>query len=78
MNGKCIVKLVGDSDERVVLLLKDYMQHSNVKEARKLTDRAFTRNKDFIDSHDYNGYKVTWSWYDLVYKFFIDFLEIIP
>ena len=78
MNGKCIVKLVGDSDEKVILLLKDYMQHSNVKEARKLTDRAFTRNKDFIDSHDYNGYKVTWSWYDLVHKFFIDFLEIRP
>jgi len=78
MKGKCIVKLIGNGDEQVILFLKDYIQHSNVKEARELTDTAFTRNKDFIDSHDYNGYKVTWSWYDLIYKTFSDFIEIMP
>jgi hypothetical protein len=59
-----------------VLYIEDYLCFAGVMEARKLTDEVFTQNPSFIADYDYNGYKITWAWYDNVFQFCINYLEI--
>ena len=59
-----------------VLYIEDYQRISSVVDAKKLTDKIFTHNPNFIAHYDYNGYKITWSWYDNVFQFCINYLEI--
>ena len=59
-----------------VLYIEDYLCSASVVDARKLTDKVFTHNPNFIADYDYNGYKITWSWYDNVFQFCINYLEI--
>ena len=60
----------------VVFYIEDYLSIASVSEARKLTDEIFTHNTDFIQEHDYKGYKITWSWYNDVFDFCLKYLEI--
>ncbi len=81
MNQTCIIaskseKLNFDSGKEKVLYIEDYAQFSSVVEARKLTDKIFSHNADFIAEHDYKGYEITWSWYSDVFQFCIKYLEI--
>jgi hypothetical protein len=69
-------KLNFDSSKEKVLYIEDYVEFSSVTEARKLTDKLFSNNADFIAEYDYKGYKVTWSWYSDVFQFCIKYLEI--
>jgi len=62
--------------KEVVLCIEDYIQHSSITKARKLTDKIFAYNTDFIEKYDHNGYKVTWSWYSDIFQFCIKYLEI--
>lgn len=48
----------------------------NIKKARLLTDEIFLNNKEFIQKYDYDGYKITWAWYDKVYQFSLKCIEI--
>jgi hypothetical protein len=59
-----------------VLYIEEYLCSASVVDARKLTDKVFTHNPNFIADYDYNGYKITWSWYDNVFQFCINYLEI--
>ena len=81
MSQTCIIsskseKLKFDNSKEKVLYIEDYVEISSVAEARKLTDRIFSHNADFIAGSDYKGYKVTWSWYSDVFQFCIKYLEI--
>ncbi len=81
MSQVCIItskseKLNFDSSKEKVLYIEDYVEFSSVTEARKLTDKLFSNNADFIAEYDYKGYKVTWSWYSDVFQFCIKYLEI--
>ena len=81
MSQTCIIsskseKLKFDNSKDKVLYIEDYVEISSVAEARKLTDRIFSHNADFIAGSDYKGYKVTWSWYSDVFQFCIKYLEI--
>ena len=81
MNQTCIIaskseKLNFDSGKEKVLYIEDYAQFSSVVEARKLTDKIFSHNADFIVEHDYKGYEITWAWYSDVFQFCIKYLEI--
>ena len=51
------------------LYIEDYLKVVNVADARKLVDKIFLENKDFIAEYDYFGYKITWSWYDDIFKY---------
>ncbi len=81
MNQTCIIaskseKLNFDNGKEKVLYIEDYVQFSSVSDARKLTDKIFSYNTDFIAEYDYKSYKVTWSWYSDVFQFCIKYLEI--
>ena len=81
MNQTCIIaskseKLNFDNGKEKVLYIEDYVQFSSVVEARKLTDKIYSHNADFITEHDYKGYKITWSWYSDVFQFCIKYFEI--
>lgn len=81
MNQTCIIaskseKLNFDNGKEKVLYIEDYVQFSSVSDARKLTDKIFSYNTDFIAEYDHKGFKVTWSWYVDVFQFCIKYLEI--
>ena len=81
MNQTCIItskseKLNFDNGKEKVLYIEDYVQFSSVSDARKLTDKIFSYNTDFIAEYDHKGYKVIWSWYSDVFQFCIKYLEI--
>jgi hypothetical protein len=59
-----------------VLYLEDYYSISSASDARRLTEEIFKRNDNFIQEHDYKGYKITWSWYNDVYDLCLKYLEI--
>jgi hypothetical protein len=69
-------KLNFDDSKEKVLYIEDYVQFSSIAEARRLTDKIFSHNADFIAEYDYKSYKVTWSWYSDVFQFCIKYLEI--
>ena len=66
-----------DSNEQD-LFMDDYFCEPSIVEARKLTDKIFSENSDFIAHYDYEGYKVTWSWYDTIFQSMLNYLEIKP
>jgi len=81
LNQTCIIaskseKLNFDNGKEKVLYIEDYVQFSSVSDARKLTDKIFSYNTDFIAEYDHKGYKVIWSWYSDVFQFCIKYLEI--
>ena len=81
MNQTCIIaskseKLNFDNGKEKVFYIEDYVQFSSVSDARKLTDKIFSYNTDFIAEYDHKGYKVIWSWYSDVFQFCIKYLEI--
>ena len=81
MSQTCIIaskleKLKFDNSKEKVLYIEDYVEISSVAEARKLTDKIYSHNADFITEHDYKGYKITWSWYSDVFQFCIKYFEI--
>ncbi len=81
MNQSCIIaskseKLNFDDGKERILFIEDYVQLSNIFDARRLTDKIFSHNSDFISEYDYKGYKITWSWYEDVFQFCIKYLEI--
>ena len=81
MNQTCIIaskseKIYFDNGKERVLYIEDYVKFSSVAEARKLTDKIFSYNTDFIAEYDHKGFKVTWSWYSDVFQFCIKYLEI--
>jgi len=81
LNQTCIIvskseKLNFDNGKEKVLYIEDYVQFSSVSDARKLTDKIFSYNTDFIEEYDHKGYKVIWSWYSDVFQFCIKYLEI--
>lgn len=81
MNQACIItskseKLNFDNIKEKVLYIEDYVQFYNIAEARKLTDKIFSHNADFIAEYDYKGYKITWSWYSDVFQLCVKYLEI--
>ena len=59
-----------------VLYIEDFQRIASVLDARKLTDKVFIHNANFIADYDYNGYKITWSWYSDIFQFCIIYLEI--
>ena len=65
-----------NAEETSIFYIKDYIQIANIADARRLTDKIFSYNVDFIAEYDYKGYKVTWSWYSDVFQFCIKYLEI--
>jgi hypothetical protein len=81
LNQTCIIaskseKLNFDSGKEKVLYIEDYVQLSSTSDARKLTDKIFSYNTDFIEEYDHKGYKVIWSWYNDIFQFCIKYLEI--
>ena len=65
-----------DTEEYDIFYIEDYLEEASVSEARKLTDKVFLDNKDFISEYEYAGYKITWSWYSDIFQFCISYLEI--
>ena len=59
-----------------VLYIEDYLRVSSVGDARKLTDEIFNQNANFIAEYDYDGYKITWSWYSEIFQFCNNYLEV--
>jgi hypothetical protein len=81
LNKTCVIvskteKINFDIGKEAVLYIEDYVQISNVSDARNLTDKIFSYNTDFIAEYDHKGYKVTWSWYSDIFQFCIKYLEI--
>ena len=52
-----------------VLYIEDYLRVASVVDARKLTDKVFLHNTNFIADYDYEGYKITWSWFSDIFQF---------
>jgi hypothetical protein len=59
-----------------ILYVEDYISIASVKDARILTDDIFKSNESFISKYDYQGYKITWSWYSEIFQLCIKYLEI--
>ena len=59
-----------------ILDIEKYVCIASVSDARKLTEKVFEKNAGFISSHDYNGYKVSWSWFSEIFLFCNHYLEI--
>jgi len=79
MNKKCMITTKStsiDLKDTDVYYIEDYIGFGNVTEARVLTDNIFTCNKEFIKKYDYDGYKVTWAWYDQIYHLCLSYTEI--
>jgi hypothetical protein len=74
------VKLRRDLDcsDQKYIFLEDYLRPASITEARKLTEKVFYENKDFVANYDYAGYKITWSWYEKIFQIYLSFLEIKP
>ena len=76
---KCIVtnkKNIVRNNKCDVYYIEDYMGFEDIRKANILTNEIFSNNQEFIKKYDYNGYKVTWSWYDLVYAFSLKCTEL--
>jgi len=79
MNKKCMITtkstniILNDTD---VYYIEDYIGFGNVKEARICTDKIFMSNRSFIERYDYDGYKVSWAWYDQIYQISLKYTEI--
>ena len=65
-----------DQSEYNIFYIEDYLKDASVSEARKLTDKVFLNNKEFISKYEYASYRITWSWYSDIFQFFISYLEI--
>ena len=75
----CFVKLSRNGKryaDESYLFLEDYIREPNITEARELTDQIFSKNRNFVAHYDHEGYKVTWSWYDVIYQSTFDFLKV--
>ena len=59
-----------------VLYIEDYLRIASVEDARKLTDKIFIQNANFIADYDYEGYKITWSWFSDIFQFCTNYLEV--
>ena len=59
-----------------VLYIEDYLRIASVVDARKLTDKVFLHNTNFIADYDYEGYKITWSWFSDIFQFCTNYLEV--
>ncbi len=83
MKSRCVMVYKDEPDCNFInaqkrFKLSDYIVIANVEEARKLTDEIFLANKDFIDNYIYQGYKITWAWYDAMYHLCLKYLELKP
>jgi len=82
LKNNCIVTSKNDSFNKSkyvgkIFYIEDYISVSNIKDARKLTDEIFKHNEAFISKYDYDGLKITWSWYSDIFQFCIKYLEIL-
>jgi len=80
LNKKCLItsknSLYKSSKDVDIYYIEDYTGFGNVKEASILTDKIYKSNPNFIQKYDYEGYKVTWSWYDQVYQKCLHYTQI--
>ena len=82
MNNHCLVISKFESYDRNkytsnILYIEDYISIASVQDARKLTDKVFKNNASFISKYNYEGYKISWSWYSEIFQFCIKYLEIL-
>jgi hypothetical protein len=82
LNNNCIVTSKNDSFNRSkyvgkIFYIEDYISVANTADARRLTDEIFKHNEIFISKYDYDGLKITWSWYSDIFQFCIKYLEIL-
>ena len=81
LNSNCLViskneTLDSQNYANKILYVEDYISIASVKDARILTDDIFKSNESFISKYDYQGYKITWSWYSEIFQLCIKYLEI--
>lgn len=80
INKKCIITTKTTkttfNNSYDIYYIEDYIGFGNIQKARLLTDEIFINSKEFIRRYDYDGYKITWSWYDKVYQFSLKCIEI--
>ena len=81
MNNHCIVISKLESFNRSkyvgkIFYIEDYISVASIADARRLTDEIFKHNEAFISKYDYEGLKITWSWYSEIFQFCIKYLEI--
>ncbi len=79
MNKKCMITAKSTNitlNDIDVYYIEDYIGFGNVKEARICTDKIFMSNRSFIERYDYDGYKVSWAWYDQIYQISLKYTEI--
>jgi hypothetical protein len=77
--SECTIKLSRSSSQEIdnsYFFLEDYLEQPNILNAKDLTDQIFNENKEFIKSYDYEGYKISWSWYDNIFQSALDYLSI--
>ncbi|MDC1536995.1 hypothetical protein N8516_07520 [Candidatus Thioglobus sp.] len=82
MNNHCLVISKFESYDRNkytsnILYIEDYISIASVQDARKLTDKVFKNNASFISKYNYEGFKISWSWYSEIFQFCIKYLEIL-
>jgi len=82
LNNHCIVISKLESFNRSkyvgkIFYIEDYISVASIADARRLTDEIFKHNEDFISKYDYEGLKITWSWYSEIFQFCIKYLEIL-
>ncbi len=81
MNTDCLITTKGYKNEKSknldILYIEDFIGFGNVNEGRTLTNEIFFSNKEFIKKYDYEGYKLTWSWYDQIYQISLKYSEIV-
>ena len=80
LNKKCIItskynKIIIESNIDIYYI-EDYITCGNIREARILTNKIYHKNKEFIQSFSYKGYKVSWSWFDQIYQITLNYTEI--
>ena len=79
MNKTCLITSKYSNFEKNgadIFFIEDYIQFGNVIEAKNLCEKIYLENISFIQEYDYDGYKVTWSWYDHIHQISLKYTEI--
>lgn len=83
MNNTCLITTKIETSYHLnhqitnILYIEDYYNIASNLEARRLTNKIFSENEEYVKGFDYKGYKIAWTWHSDIFQFCINYLEII-
>ena len=64
-----------NDNKKIIFFVDDLYKEPSIEQVRKLTDDIYKSNNEFINFHQYNGYKISWLWFDEIYQLSKNFLR---